>query len=108
MTGLYNVKLNEELPNGVPFEGEVPIVDYVNRLYHISKQGQAIQSNIGDIEYISSVIAIIDHIIERGIHIIQNLETYGKPIKTTCNIDSFKQIELQLVDFQYQPVFVRC
>ena len=106
MTGRDNVKLNEELPNGVPFEGEVPIVNYVNRLYLISKQGQAIQSNIGDIEYISSVIAIIDHIIERGIPIIHNLETYGKPIKTTCNIDLFKQIELQLIDFQYQPVLL--
>ncbi len=106
VTGLYNVKLNEVLPNGVPFEGEVPIIDYANRLYLISKQGQTIQSNIGDIEYVPSVIAIIDHIIERGIPIIQNLETYGKPIKTTCNIDSFKQIELQLVDFQYQPVLL--
>ena len=35
---------------------------------------------------------------------MQNFETYGKPIKNVVNIDSFKQIELELVDFQYQPV----
>ncbi len=107
ITGLYNIKLNEELPRGVSFIGEIPIVDYANKLYLVSKQGQAIQSNIGDIEYTPSVIASIDHVIGQGIPIMQNFETYGKPIKNVVNIDSFKQIELDLVDFQYQPVLLQ-
>ena len=106
VTGLYNIKLNEELPKNVPFLSEVPIVDYANKLYLISKQGQAIQSNIGEVEYTPSVIASIDHVIGQGIPIMQNFETYGKPIKNVVNIDSFKQIELELVDFQYQPVLL--
>ena len=104
VTGLYNVKLDEVHPRGVPFLGEIPIVDYANKLYLVSKQGQAIQSNIGEVEYTPSVIASIDHVIGQGIPIMQNFETYGKPIKNVVNIDSFKQIELELVDFQYQPV----
>ena len=104
ITGLYNVKLNEEYPKDAPFYSELPIVDYANKLYLVSKQGQAIQSNIGDMEYTPSVIASIDHVIGQGIPIMQNFETYGKPIKNIVNIDSFKQIELELVDFQYQPV----
>ena len=106
VTGLYNMKLNEVLPKDVPFIGEIPIVDYANKLYLVSKQGQAIQSNIGEVEYTPSVIASIDHVIGQGIPIMQNFETYGKPIKNVVNIDSFKQIELELVDFQYQPVLL--
>ena len=104
VTGLYNIKINEVLPKNVPIIYERPILDYANKLYLISKQGQAIQSNISDIEYTLSVIAIIDHVIMDDVPIIQNFETYGKPIKNIVNIDSFKQIELDLVDFQYQPV----
>lgn len=104
VTGLYNVKLNEIYPANVSIICEKPITDYANKLYLVSKQGQAIQSNIGDIEYTPSVIASIDHMIGKDIPIMQNFETYGKPIKNIVNIDSFKQIELELVDFQYQPV----
>lgn len=104
VTGLYNIKLNEEYPANVPIVCEKPITDYAHKLYLVSKQGQAIQSNIGDVEYTPSVIASIDHIIMDGLPIMMNFETYGKPIKNIVNIDSFKQIELELVDFQYQPV----
>lgn len=55
-------------------------------------------------EYTPSVIASIDHIIGCNIPIIQNFETFSKPIKNVVNIDSFMQIELELVNFQYQPV----
>lgn len=104
VTGLYNMKLNTVYPANDLIIAERPIRDYANKLYLVSKQGQAIQSNIGDIEYTPSVIASIDHIIDTDTPIIQNFETYGKPIKNIVNIDSFKQIDLQLVDFQYQPV----
>lgn len=104
VTGLYNIELNKVYPPNHQIIGEKPITDYANKLYLISKQGQAIQSNIGNIEYTPSVIASIDHVIGRDIPIMMNFETYGKPIKNIVNIDSFKQIELELVDFQYQPV----
>ena len=79
-------------------------MDYSNKLYLVSKQGQSIKSNIGDREYNPSIIANIDHIIRPAVPIIANFEFLGKPIKNIVNIDSFKQIELELVDFQYQPV----
>ena len=104
VTGLYNIELNKEYSKNVQIVCERPIYDYANKLYLVSKQGQSIQSNIGDVEYTPSVIASIDHEIMEDVPIMQNFETYGKPIKNIVNIDSFKQIELELVDFQYQPV----
>ena len=104
VTGLYNIKLNEEIPKNDTIICEKPIMDYANKLYLISKQGQSIQSNIGEMEYTPSVIASIDHIVTADVPIMMNFETYGKTIKNIINIDSFKQIELELVDFQYQPV----
>lgn len=104
LTGLYNMQLNQVLPFNAPTMCDIPVFDYYNRLYLISKQGQAIQSNIDDKEYTPSVIACVDHIIRHNVPIMQNFETYGKPIKNIVNVDSFKQIELELVDFKYQPI----
>ena len=104
VTGLYNIKMNTEYAVDEKIKGEIPIWDYANKLYLISKQGQSIQSNIGDREYNPSIIANIDHVIGPGIPIIANFEFLSKPIKNIVNIDSFKQIELELVDFQYQPI----
>ena len=104
VTGLYNIDINHIYPKNTTVIAERPIRDYSNKLYLVSKQGQAIQSNIGEEEYNPSVIASIDHVIKESAPIIQNFETYGKPIKNVVNIDSFKQIELELVDFQYKPV----
>ena len=103
-TGMYNVKPNEVLHEGTTYTLEKPIHDFYNKLYLVSKQGKAIQSNIGNEEYTPSIIASIDHPIREGTPIIYNFEMYGKPIKNIVNIDSFKQIELELVDFEYQPV----
>ena len=104
VTGLYNAELNKVYPPNVTVRFEIPIRDYANKLYLVSKQGQSIKSNIGDREYNPSIIANIDHVIGPGIPIIANFEFLGKPIKNIVNIDSFKQIELELVDFQYQPI----
>lgn len=65
ITGLYNLKFNEEYPANVPIVCEKPNIDYANKLYMISKQGQAIQSNIGDEEYTPSVIASIIMLLEK-------------------------------------------
>ena len=48
ITGLYNVKLDEEYLPGSVILTEKPIYDLANKLYLVSKQGQVIQSNIGD------------------------------------------------------------
>lgn len=85
---------------------ERPIKDYANKLYLISKHVQDIQSSIGNNEYTSSVIVSINQLIEEKTPIIQNFEIFGNPIKNIVNIDSFKQIDLRLVDFQYQPVLL--
>ena len=55
VTGLYNLNLDEEYNPGNEIITELPIVDYANKLYLVSKQGQAIQSNIGNMEYTPSV-----------------------------------------------------
>ena len=104
VTGLYNIELNKEYPANVWVTAEIPIRDYANKLYLVSKQGQSIKSNIGKVEYMPSVIANIDCVVKGGVPVLVNFEHIGKPIKNVVNIDSFKQIELELVDFQYQPV----
>ena len=83
---------------------DIPIFDYANKLYLISKQGSAIHTNIGSQEYSPSIIASIDTVIRKGLPVIVNFETYGKPIKNRINIDSFHYIELELVDMMLNPV----
>ena len=108
VTGLLNVKLNEMYKanvNGYVFD--IPILDYANKLYLVSKQGQSIQSNIGDQEYTPSIIGNIDVVIKDGGPLIVNFDSTIRPIENVVNIDSFKMIELELVDFMYQPIVLR-
>ena len=106
VTGLLSAKLNETYKAGQQYVFDIPILDYANKLYLVSKQGISIQSNIGDKEYTPSVIANVDTFIRDGIPLIVNFETYGTPIKSVVNIDSFKMIELELVDFMYHPIIL--
>ena len=106
ITGLLNAPLNTTFEANKTYTFDIPILDYANKLYLISKQGQSIQSNIGSHEYTPSVISNIDAFIRDGVPVIVNFELMGKPIKNTVNVDSFKTIELQLVDFMYQPVIL--
>ena len=46
----------------------------------------------------------IDHVMVSNSPILINYEQLWKPIKNIDNIDSFKQIELELKDFQYHQV----
>ena len=78
---------------GDTYTFERPVKSLYDKLYLVSKQGQSIQSSVDGKEYTPSVIANIDHLIRDG-----------TPIIYIMNTDSFKQIELELVDFQYQPV----
>ena len=106
VTGLFNVKLDELYKAGETYTFDIPILDYGNKLYLISKQGQGIQSNIGDKEYTPSVIGNIDLTIIDEAPLIIKFETYGRPIENVVNIDSFGMIELELVDFMYQPIIL--
>lgn len=104
VTGLWNERGDEIYDAGDTITFERPARTLYDKLYLVSKQGQSIQSSVEGNEYTPSVIANIDHLIRDGTPIIYNFEMYGKPIKNIVNTDSFKQIELELVDFQYQPV----
>lgn len=104
VTGLMNAKLNEVYEEGKKYYFDIPILDYANKLYLVSKQGVSVSSNIGDREYTPSIIASIDTFIKDGIPIIVNFESFAKPIKTVVNVDSFKLVEMELVDFMYQPI----
>ena len=104
--GLINVKLNEVYKAGTKYVFDIPILDYANKLYLVSKQSQSIHSNIGDKEYTPSVIGNVDYIIKDDTFIIVNFETYGRPIENVVNVDSFGMIELELVDFMYEPIIL--
>ena len=106
ITGLFNandfmIKSNEEVI--VP---DLPILDFANKLYLVSLQGQAIRSSIGDKQYTPSVIANIDTMIVDNEALIVNYDT-AKPIKIKCNTDSLKYLEMRLVDFMYQSVILK-
>lgn len=102
--GLLNAKLNHVYSANTPHIFDLPIYDFANKLYIISKQGSAVQTNIGSQRMTPSIIASIDTVIRNGIPIIVNFETFGKPIKTKSLKESFTYIELQLVDILLQPV----
>lgn len=59
---------------------------------------------MGDREYTPSILAKIECVIRSATLTITNFIFIGESIKNILNIDSFKQIELELVDFQYQSV----
>ena len=109
--GLMNVEIGKEYPhredddgNDIPYVFDIPIFDFANKLYIISKQGNAVHANVGKQDMMPSILASIDTVIRDGAPVIVNFETYGKPIKNKVNIDSFKYLELQLVDMMFQPV----
>lgn len=108
LMGLYNTPLPIVLNTGDIYHvQDIPILNLSNKLYLVSLQGQAIHSSIGNKEYTPSVIANIDTMIIDEAPIMVNFDGFGKPIKTKINTDGLKQIEMRLVDFQYQPVELR-
>lgn len=102
--GLMSVEIGRVYEQDRIYAFDIPIYDFASKLYIISKQGQAVHANVGAQEYTPSVLASIDTFIRNGLPVIVNFETYGKPIKNIVNIDSFKSIELQLVDMMFQPI----
>lgn len=107
ITGLYSVKNEVVIPaNNETVVPDLPILDYANRLYLVSLQGQAVHSIIGEHEYTPSVIATVDTVIEPQAPIIIDYDS-SKPIKIKTFTDSLKHIEMRLVDFMYQPVILK-
>ena len=107
ITGLFNVKDQFDIPHDEEtFVPDLPILDYANKLYLISLQGQAVHSNIRRVEYTPSVMASIDTVIEPFAPIIIDYDS-SKPIKIKTYTDSLKYIEMRLVDFMYQPVILK-
>ena len=107
ITGFYDTKKGyqflKDIESNVP---DLPILDFANKLYLISLQGQAVHSSIGDQEYTPSIIANIDSMIVDNEALIVNYDQ-AKPIKIKCNTDSLKYLEMRLVDFMYQPVLLQ-
>mgnify|MGYP001115646324 CR=1 FL=1 len=108
ITGFYNTKDNEFIIKaGVETEvPDLPILDFGNKFYLVSLQGNATYSSIGQQEYTPSVIANIDTMFLDNEALIVNYDL-SKPVKIKCNTDSLKYIEMRLVDFMYQPVILK-
>ena len=104
LTGLYNTTLPIEIKNNTPYIIlDLPVLNYANKLYLVSLQGQPVYSSIGEKEYTPSVIANIDSMILNQAPLIVNYDQ-TKPIKIKTNSDSLKYLEMRLVDFMYQPI----
>ena len=106
ITGLYNTKEFILEPNIESLVPDLPILDFANKLYLVSLQGQAVSSNLNDQEYTPSIIANLDTIILDNEALIVNYDQ-AKPIKIKCNTDSLKYLEMRLVDFMFQPIILK-
>lgn len=104
ITGFFDTKPGYKFQNAVEMEvPDLPILDFANKLYLVSLQGQAVHSSIGDREFTPSIIANIDTMILDNEAVIVNYDQ-AKPIKIKCNTDSLKYLEMRLVDFMFQPI----
>ena len=106
ITGFYNTTEFLVEAGNTKAVPDLPILDFANKLYLVSLQGQAVYSSIGDKQYTPSVIANIDSMIVDNEALIVNYDT-AKPIKIKCNTDSLKYLEMRLVDFMYQPIILK-
>lgn len=106
ITGLFNCKEFVIEANEETFVPDLPILDYANKFYLVSLQGQVIYSTANENEYNPSVLANIDTMILDNEPIIVNYENM-KPIKIKANTDSLKFLELRLVDFLFQPITLK-
>lgn len=107
ITGFYDTstgyKFEKNVEVNVP---DLPILDFANKFYLVSLQGQAVHSTIRGEEYTPSVIANIDSMYMDNEALIVNYDQ-AKPIKIKCNTDSLKYLEMRLVDFMFHPVILK-
>ena len=107
ITGFYDAPAGKKFEKNVDVNvPDLPILDFANKFYLVSLQGQAVHSSISDEEYTPSVIANIDTMYMDNEALIVNYDQ-AKPIKIKCNTDSLKYLEMRLVDFMFKPVILK-
>ncbi len=110
LLGLYNYDLpsdfeaNEE-DEHYPIQ-DIPILNHT-KFYLVSLQGNPMYANIGEKQHTPSIIGNIDTITRDGKPIIYNFEKEGKPLKIKTYTESLKNLEISLVDFQFQPIILK-
>ena len=104
LLGLYNEEFPLELEANEPFYiQDMPILNHT-KLYLVSLQGNPMYANIGKQQYTPSIIGNIDTWTSDREVLIYNFEKEGKPLKIKTYTDSLKNLEISLVDFQFQPI----
>ena len=104
LTGFYNTKLPLQYNrNSVEYISTPPVFTH-SKFYLVSLQGNPMYANIGEQQYTPSIIGNIDTFIVDKEPILYNFEKEGKPLKIKTYTDSLKNLEISLVDFQFQPV----
>lgn len=108
LLGLFNeaspIRLYANEPYYCP---DIPILDYGNKFYLVSLQGQALGASIRGEEYTPSIIANIDTFMKDNLPMLVNFDSMSKPIKIRINVDGMKYLEMQLVDFMFQPIIIK-
>ena len=107
LTGLYNTKLPLKCKyNKFYYIQDIPILNHT-KLYLVSLQGNPMYANIGEQQYTPSIIGNIDTLTANKEPLIYNFEKEGKPLKIKTYTDSLKNLEISLVDFQFQPIALK-
>ena len=106
-TGLFDEKLPKQYDGGFSCYFKTPPMYTQSKFYLVSLQGNPMYSNIGEQQHTPSIIGNIDTYIVDGKPLIYNFEKEGKPLKIKTYTDSLKNLEISLVDFQFQPVLLK-
>lgn len=102
--GLYNAKFPIMLRANYSYTcPDIPILNHT-KFFLVSLQGNPMYSNIGEQQHTPSVIGTIDTITRDNLPLIYNFEKEGKPLKIKTYTESLKNLEISLVDFQFQPI----
>ena len=105
--GLYNTEFPIDLDKDETYIcQDIPILNH-NKLYLVSLQGNPMYSNIGEQQHTPSIIGTIDTITKDKLPLIYNFEKEGKPLKIKTYTESLKNLEISLVDFQFQPIVLK-
>lgn len=108
LLGLFNETVPIRLTANEPYYcPDIPILDYGNKFYLVSLQGQALGASLRGEEYTPSIIANIDTFMKDNLPMLVNFDSMSKPIKIRINVDGMKYLEMQLVDFMFQPIIIK-
>ena len=107
ITGLFNEKLPLQYTKDLSYYFKTPPMYTQSKFYLVSLQGNPMYANIGEQQHTPSIIGNIDTFVVDGKPIIYNFEKEGKPLKIKTYTNSLKNLEISLVDFQFQPVILK-